>query len=175
MIVFLQEALLSTSNVLFKRVLSFSKRDSFFPSLAIQIFIFSFLFYWHLYFFSSCSLKPVLFHNFPFETFTFSLLVQISTFSFLEGTKGSSWGVSILYYIYIWCRVAGPWDPPPAKGEGSLPPRWYCSTSRVSWQASRQQNMFQINNKYTTPASPCGTVVLLECRGKQVDSRTCSK
>ena len=67
--------------------------------------------------------------------------------------------------------------PPPRRGKGHypLPPLWYCGTSRVSWQASRQQNMFQINSKYTTPAPPCGTVVLLECRGKQVDSRTCSK
>ena len=136
---------------------------------------------------------------------------------------------------YIWCRVAGPWDPPPPRRGRVTTPRpplwycgtsrvswqssrqqnmfqinnkyttpapplwycgtsrvswqasrqqnmfqinnklWYCGTSRVSWQASRQQNMFQINNKYTTPAPPCGTVVLLECRGKQVDSRTCSK
>ena len=79
---------------------------------------------------------------------------------------------------YIWCRVAGPWDPPPREGgrvTTPRPPLWYCGTSRVSWQSSRQQNMFQINNKYTTPAPPCGTVVLLECRGKQVDSRTCSK
>ena len=68
-------------------------------------------------------------------------------------------------YIYIWCRVAGPWDPPPREGgrvTTPRPPLWYCGTSRVSWQSSRQQNMFQINNKYTTPAPPCGTVVLLK-------------
>ena len=51
-----------------------------------------------------------------------------------------------LYRNYIWCRVAGPWDPPPRRGKGHYP-----------------------------PPPPCGTVVLLECRGNQVDSRTCSK
>ena len=74
-------------------------------------------------------------------------------------------------YIYgetIWCRVAGPWDPPPAKGEGSLPPApplWYCGTSRVSWQSSRQ-NMFpnkldvtsNNNSSIVTPHPPCGVV-----------------
>ena len=90
----------------------------------------------------------------------------------------------ILLYVYI-CHmyiymVQSCWSmgPPPREGgrvTTPRPPLWYCGTSRVSWQSSRQQNMFQINNKYTTPAPPCGTVVLLECRGKQVDSRTCSK
>ena len=80
-------------------MLSFSKRDSFFPSLAIQIFTFSFLFYWHLahlvhwnlYCFTTFLLQPLLFLYW---------FIQISTFSFLEGRKGSSWGGEHIY-IYL--------------------------------------------------------------------------
>ena len=101
-IVFLQEALRLTSNVLFKRVLSFSKRNYFFPSLAIQILTFWCLFYWHLYvshfvdwnrlyYFTIFLLQPLLF---------LYLFIQISTFPFLEDTKGSSWGSEHIY-IYI--------------------------------------------------------------------------
>ena len=49
---------------------------------------------------------------------------------------------------------------PPRRGKGhyvtsiyktdTLPPT-PCGTSRVSWQVSRQQNIYQIHNKYTTP------------------------
>ena len=57
------------------------------------------------------------------------------------------WRVQAQTTSNIWCRVAGPWDPPPPRrGKGHYP-----------------------------PAPPCGTVVLLKCRGNQVDSRTCSK
>ena len=106
---------------------------------------------------------------------------KISKTRFLSASQKVIILECIYLYIYIYgaeLLVHGTPPPPPRRGKGHStppPPLWYCSTSRVSWQASRQQNMFQINNKYTTPASPCGTVVLLECRGKQVDSRTCSK
>ena len=86
--------------------------------------------------------------------------------------------ILILYLLYIYGVELLIHGTPPREGGRVTTPRptlWYCGTSRMSLQASRQQNIFQINNKYTTPTSPCGTVVLLECRGKQVDSRTCSK
>ena len=81
---------------------------------------------------------------------------------------------------YIWCRVAGPWDPPPRRGKGhyvtsiyktdTLPPMWYCGTSRVSWQVSRQQNMCQIHSKYTTPHPPLELWYFQSVRGKYCKS-----
>ena len=66
--------------------------------------------------------------------------------------KGRIYMCIYIYMVQSCWSMGSP--PPPAKGEGSLcylhiqnryttppPPLWYCGTSRVSWQASRQQNM----------------------------------
>ena len=86
--------------------------------------------------------------------FIFNELLNIILFIIIKFILKKKKKNNIYIYMVQSCWSMGP---PPAKGEGSLPPApplWYCGISRVSWQASRQQNMFQINNKYTTPAHP---------------------
>ena len=76
--------------------------------------------------------------------------IGIRVYVLLKRKNTSSFFVQIIYIynIYIWCRVARPWDPPPRREGGRvimLPPY----TKQMHY-----------------PPPPCGTVVLPECRGK---------
>ena len=83
----------------------FSKGDSFFPSLAVQIFTFSCLIYWHLYFFilftETCIVSQLSFCNlYFFSTCSFKSLLSPSLKA-QKDTKGSSCGGGWVYiYIY---------------------------------------------------------------------------